>query len=859
MKFLDFTTLLDTEPANLAVLSTFQLDPDYFERCLLRCPALVRARRILVFMDAGQWFNLLRQDVPARFLNRRYLVVPVRRSQGVFHPKLNLLVTEQGGQVQCGSNNLTRAGCSNNLELLNSVPLNLEAANDEATYIAQEAYEFFKRVCDDAEEQTGRIARQWLEELPDIAPWIKVSLPQNDKRSVRLLHTYDGSLWDRLTDVLRDSPPRKILVISPFYDLNGEMAIRVHRRWPKCKVELLVQQQTTTLPVSPLKKLGRNVRLSELRNSSRRLHAKLLAWESSAGTGCLVGSANFTTAAFDARNVETCLLVSDVRDGLGKLFDKQLDKRPIAYDDFEPSIESEPSIVDGESSTLRLTSALLTAEGELRVTYRHRLKPKPSSLRVAIRTPDEKRPRAIKAVPNSENGTTTLNLPESALKDAHGIILAWLIAQVEGRQEESCPIWIIQEGRLTYEPSGEGSSTTKSKIEETGNGLAEFLEELGRRDGASAVIEYLSHLNIRFNDGGGGLAGGRKFQLRIRDPFQPDVAPEWMIQARRFIGDLRTALFDFADRHENQRLRRHAKRGNINGMENFLDIFSALVRLLFIYHVRGVVHKSQLIGRLCRYLEIATCGIESSEDSSEGYLNAIYDNLGGNSNYLQQVCDELNFLAHIRAAFMIVQKVRQPDSPSASLPTLKDKLKKTIKELGLEEPSAQAVTAALDNYKMSSLPELAASSNKQKDRPASQAKVPSSSARTGGKSIVSSMGSSNRPNRVDLHKSKLVPTALQTLKPAPSAHLDHLLEMSPDQFDQADRMSIVQELNVAPLSAVFKLAHNAKAVALRSKASDVFSKRNEAVITPQNPPQQNDIAGENGVSLSRMQTRRKKR
>ena len=87
MKFLDFTSLLDTEPANLAALSTFQFDADFFERRLLRCSALLKARRILVFMDASQWFNLLRQDVPARFLNRRYLVVPVRPAEGSLSPK----------------------------------------------------------------------------------------------------------------------------------------------------------------------------------------------------------------------------------------------------------------------------------------------------------------------------------------------------------------------------------------------------------------------------------------------------------------------------------------------------------------------------------------------------------------------------------------------------------------------------------------------------------------------------------------------------------------------------------------------------------------------------------------------------
>ncbi len=717
MKFLDFTSLLDTEPANLAALSTYQFDADFFERRLLRCSALLKARRILVFMDASQWFNLLRQDVPARFLNRRYLVVPVRPPMGVFHPKLNLLVREDGGQVHCGSNNLTRSGCASNLELLNSFSITPEKENEESVRLAQEAYAFFKRACDDADQETGRIARQWLEELPKDAPWLATELPPTKYRAVRLVHTYEGSLWDRIASLLDGDTPKQFLVISPFFDQEAELAQRIRQRWPKCQIEIVVQQKTTNLPVAALKQLRSGFALSELRNSSRRLHAKLLAWESSKGTGCIVGSANFTTAAFDARNVETCLLVSDAEEVVSGLFDGQLAKRPLAFDDFDPGTEQEPNAEDVDSTTLRLTSAVLTESGELRVSYRHRLATKPSSLRLAIRTPGEQRPRAFLNLPNKENGTATLSPPESALKDAHGTILASLVAEVGDKRDESPPIWVIQEGRLTYEPSGEGSSSAKSKVEESGEGLTEFLEELGKRDGVSAVIEYLRHLNIRFNDGGAGLHGGRMFRLRIRDPFHADVAPDWLLNAKGDTSNLAEAIYDFVDRHEKQRLRKHAKRGNINGMENFLDIFTALIRLLYVYYVRGFVHRNMLIGRFCDYLEVATSGIDSAQDSSDGYLYSVYDNLG-NAEYLQEVCDDLSFLGHIRAAFVILQKVRYvpgeqatwgtpPKRPCECLPDRRRKLLEAIKELKLREPSKPDIVKALGEYKMFSPAELA--------------------------------------------------------------------------------------------------------------------------------------------------------
>ena len=717
MKFLDFTSLLDTEPANLAALSTFQFDADFFEQRLLRCSALVKARRILVFMDASQWFKLLRQDVSARLLNRRYLVVPVRPPKGVFHPKLNLLVREDGGQVQCGSNNLTRSGCASNLELLNSFSITTESGNEESVRLAQEAYGFFKRACKDADQETGRIARQWLDELPMDAPWLVAELPPTEKRAVRLVQTYEGSLWDRIANRLDGEAPKRFLIISPYFDQEAELAKRIRQRWPKCQIEIVVQQNTTNLPVAALKKLRGGIALSELRNSSRRLHAKLLVWESFKGTGCLVGSANFTTAAFDARNVETCLLVSDAEGFVSALFDGQFTKRPIAFDDFDPGTEKEPEAEDCDATTLRLVSVLLTDTGALRISYRHQLTTKPSSLRVAIRTPGEQRPRVFLNLPIKDNGTTTLSLPESALKDAHGTILASLVAETGDKREESPPIWVIQEGRLTYEQSGEGPSSAKSKVEESGQGLTEFLEELGKRDGVSAVIEYLRHLNIRFNDGGSGLHGGRMFRLRIREPFHADVAPDWLVNAKGDTGDLTQAIFDFVDRHAKQRLRKHAKRGNINGMENFLGIFTALVRLLYVYHVRGVVNRLKLIGRVCDYVEIATCGLEDAQDASEGFLYKVYDNLG-DPDYLQEVCDEVNFLGHVRAAFLIVQRIRYvpgetvkwgkpPGRSSECLPDQRKRLREAIKELDLKEPSKADILKALGEYKMFTAAELA--------------------------------------------------------------------------------------------------------------------------------------------------------
>ena len=109
---------------------------------------------------------------------------------------------------------------------------------------------------------------------------------------------------------------------------------------------------------------------------------------------------------------------------------------------------------------------------------------------------------------------------------------------------------------------------------------------------------------------------------------------------------------EFVERHERQRLRRHAKRGNINGMENFLDVFTALVRLLYVYAERGVVKRGKLIGWFCRFIELATMGNTIEDEPFDGYLSAVSANLDRGS-LLRDRCEETNYLAIVHTALMI--------------------------------------------------------------------------------------------------------------------------------------------------------------------------------------------------------------
>ncbi|XZE45226.1 phospholipase D family protein [Pirellulaceae bacterium SH467] len=679
-----------------------------------------KARRIAILMDSTQWQDLLSRDVRARWLNRRYLVVPIHRKTGVFHPKLNLVVTESGGLVQCGSNNLTRCGCSSNLELVNSIPFEFDDNDSEEMQLASDTFRFFSRAIEDADDEVARIVSGWLADAKKDYPAFIADRDSPPDQRIRLIHTYDGPIWDAIDHSLRTRVPKRLFVVSPFHDSDGRICKRVVKEWPGAKIEMLVQQGYTTLPVQPLRKLP-GFRLSEIVNTtgkdaSRRVHAKLFAWETSDSSGCVVGSANFTSAAFDGRNVEACLLIQDSSDLVSQLFDSDLTKQPLSFDDFSPGPEASPESQEVEAGTIQLHYAVLLDQQRLRISLSHSFGDELTSLRLAIRAPGENRPRKMLKLSLKESSTETLSIPVHTLTDCNGTILASLTAELaSGERVESRPVWIVQEERLTYE-AGEGSSNSKSRLEDTGEGLPDYLDEIGNRDGARAVAEYLRHLNIRFDDGAGRSSGKRKFQVRKSDPFADDRPPEWLLNAKHESDQVEDAIYDFVDRHIRKKLRKHADRGNINGMENFLDIFRTLVELLYRWFKRGVVKQGRLIGPIVTMLEVATSGRDTEKEFFCGYLYSVYDSVGGDLSLLQEVCSNINYCGEIVAALLIVQSVRyQPgevlfgkkiERASQSLEQQAKMVSEAISECSLEIPSIDLVRTALQQYRMFSDSEI---------------------------------------------------------------------------------------------------------------------------------------------------------
>ena len=708
MKPFDFSSWFDEREARFVVLSTFEFDSAHFESRLLRSTALSQARRILVMVDADQFQKSLAEKRPARWINQRYLVVPVRRKRGVFHPKLGLLLGEQHARLFCGSNNLTQSGSAHNLELLNSI---LITADDEQSLphirLIRQVLDFFKACAKHGEGHTGKIAADWLDEAQAGFGWLATQTPKVTP-AVELVHTLETNLWDWLQSRLKHSPASKIEVLSPFYDSDLRLLKRIRTTWPKCVVEITAQQRTSNLPAGLLKDFGKAVRLFDVEGAgSRRLHAKLLVVVADGKTICLAGSANFTTAAFDGRNVETCLAWETDGNPFKNLFDGDVSRALIEPEEFEPGEELPPEEEIAPATPLHIKSATLDATGKLSIAFTAGANFKARSLSIALQNFGEHVPAICPELKTWTNGFAEVQLKPEHMAGFGAAVACFLIADT-GTENVTSPIsWLIQEHKLTHEPSEQQNGGSREvEVRETGRGLVEHLDEIGTKEGQLQVIQYLSNLSIRFDDSAGGTRGSRSVRIQIRDPFRPDSIPDWLKQFSEQLPGIETAVYEFVDRHERKVLRRHARHANINGLPNFLDVLVAMTRLLFVFHRRGIAKKHQAIGRLVRYIEIFTDGFETHDDASPGYIAGIHDAMSGNLNQLRKTFDEQNVTGHLRALLLVAQTIRCDPTetgckrPAQCLRLKAEKIRDSLAHCKLSSPTAKQVGESLLAYEM---------------------------------------------------------------------------------------------------------------------------------------------------------------
>lgn len=709
MKNVDFSSFFDEFTAKFGLFTTFNFDPVFFENRILPSRALLHARHILILMDSGQYQKLRCSINPIRYINQRYLVVPIDNRKGVFHPKVSLLIGDNEALLLCGSNNLTLAGCTHNIELLNSLKVfNKDGETDSVDIqVVSDALAFFRMCCEKfSEERMRKIALKWFDEIPLFFPWINGRTFNNaQKAKISLVHSGDNNLLNWVNNRFSRKKIDAIYVISPFFDANLDILKTMHKTWPLCSFEIITQQLTSNLNSSKLRFFSRLTKLFDLQSSeNRRLHGKLIAFISGDEAGCLVGSANFTNAAFE-KNIEACFFVQVKKKTLENLFDDEFKKISIGLDEFRASSESEPARIEDESASLKLLSAYWDSKSDLFLRYQVTSEILPDTLDLVLLSYGDDKPIRTYKLPISREGREeVIRIEESILPDLQrGAVRCYLKSTIKDIEESSSVYWLVQELKLTYEPPNIPDRPKITELVQNGmGGLTELLDFVCNVEGVEALINFLRNFNIKFLEKNG-LSGRRKAHIPKpipMNPYRPAEFPAWMNSFGNERNQLNQALKDFVDRHEKKVLLRHAKSGNINGIDNFLYVFLELNKLVYEWHKKGILDRFYLIHKFCSHIDIFT----RSVDYGDGYIPTLIKSLQGELGLLRKALLKANIPAHLRVALLITQSIRwQPGEANFSHPLQhfglwKEKIEDALKELKLGKITLLQMEEALKEY-----------------------------------------------------------------------------------------------------------------------------------------------------------------
>lgn len=276
-----------------AIFVTYSVNFHFFEEWVMPLLRAAGVRNTVVFADETQLGNAL-IDKNVRGLGRSYHAVSVRLGPGAFHPKLMLLVGDDGVRACISSANLTVDGQLRNIESA----LFLDGVESTHLQALTDVSDFVRRIADTAPAHTAEAV---LAALPDL-PTGTSSGP------FRVVHNLDEP-------ILNQFPSADVTAVVPYADAGtaaGELAKRG-------TLHILTDGRSFAAPESFF---GGKWKVVARDFDPRRLHGKAYWTTDDEPSWLLLGSPNLSHQALLATartgNTEVCVVVDPHLPRLGE-------------------------------------------------------------------------------------------------------------------------------------------------------------------------------------------------------------------------------------------------------------------------------------------------------------------------------------------------------------------------------------------------------------------------------------------------------------------------------------------------------------------------------------------------------------
>jgi hypothetical protein len=404
-------------------------------------------------------------------------------------------------------------------------------------------------------------------------------------------------------------------------------------------------------------------------------------------------------------NTEAALWFSTKESIDALIKDDSLTIQPLDPRKFEAGPGTEPNNQNmPAASDIVLGSATLQADNTLDLSFDVAASIRDVSVRIT--NFNEAQPFLSLRLGQMSAGRSRIDLKEEQVAQIGGAALCELKGTQGGRALVSNRVALVQLHELLRERTSDGASSSRvRKISETGEELVAHLDSLGT---VREAIEFLDHCSIRFDDGEPSRRGFGKGFWKARDPFVGDIPTQWLSQPiDNTAENLRDAVWHFVERHQHEKLEKHVRRGNLNGLPNFLDIFRTLNGLLITFNkrtIKGVPvipHPFVTTGIMAN-LALLMGGVDTEGEYVPGYIDSINANFQGDRELVRERLLEERVPQILRAAVeaMIEVRRRGRNLPGADL-WAAGMLKRTsnwIDGKGLPQPSSADIQLAGIEY-----------------------------------------------------------------------------------------------------------------------------------------------------------------
>ncbi len=380
---------------------------------------------------------------------------------------------------------------------------------------------------------------------------------------LRLVHNVDRPILDTLLDDFPVDNPRKIEIVSPFYDNRLTPLARLQERFPMTPVHIYVQQGKSNFPTALL-----NDKLIVWRydGSDRYLHGKAIHFDCGTTSYLLTGSANFTAPALcrtaQAGNYEVGLF-GEVEGKVARALvrpDELTVTRVRSADQLVVSKREEPK----------------RAESAWRVEYLVEAVREKKHLRLMTRDGGDFRPKLVRistphGLSDEQPYAATVPMPPS-LRKQHPLSVELIGHNQQGEQRVSNVVWVVD----LVEARGDKMRQRERRIFSDPAELYEVLREIVETGDEQELLLFLKRFDIPLDM----LFAARARQLSMERATMGNVMGGISKHAGSEAYDNALAGFDDCLYRLYRKLEKHAAAPNADHLNNFLTIYYSMLTLL---------------------------------------------------------------------------------------------------------------------------------------------------------------------------------------------------------------------------------------------------------------------------------------